>query len=85
MQQGASSTTSWLAISQTGGPNESTLTIALSATARTVWTQNHVSPLLHDDGRIDWSHTNRVRLIQIGEGLTGGRHWLGATLGLGPG
>lgn len=50
---------------QTSGTDESTLTITLTLSAKTVWTPNHVSQPCRDDGRINWDRINRVRLLSI--------------------
>ena len=47
------------------GTDGATLTITLTETAHTVWAANHVNPPRDQTGRVDWTRTRRVRLLQI--------------------
>ena len=50
---------------RTSGAENVNLTIDLTATARTIWSQNHTTPLRTPLGDIDWKRTGRVRLVEI--------------------
>ena len=50
---------------RTSGAENVNLTIDLTATARTIWSQNQTTPLRTPLGDIDWKRTGRVRLVEI--------------------
>jgi len=50
---------------RTSGAENATLTIDLTAAARTIWSQNHTTPPRTSLGDIDWERTGRVRLVEI--------------------
>ena len=50
------------------GADSAALVITLTASMDMIWTANHVSPPRDDAGRIDWTRTRRVRLLEIVSG-----------------